>query len=315
VLVQKLRSIQVLRAVAACAVVLHHAYLSSYPDSVYWTKLGAAGVDLFFVISGFIIATIPKRPTFLLDRVWRIYPIWYVAVLPWLLTQNRILPVVVTSLTLWPVYDLFYFPALAVGWSLCFEMLFYVAAAAALRFGAIWPLLAYAACFVLGFATPSPLFDYLGSPMVLEFLMGVLIARLPRTSLGFGFAAAGIAGMLLAPMWVYDGQLAFFSTTAIYRVAFWGIPAALIVYGCLSMEARFKTKLADFPVLLGDASYSIYLFHLMVILPAQQAPLVEFAGGVLLGLLAYWLIERRLIAIRRRGSPRSDRVEQPAPSL
>ena len=308
---EKLRSIQVLRAVAACAVVLHHAYLSSYPETVHWTKLGAAGVDLFFVISGFIMATIPKGPTFLLDRVWRIYPIWYVAVLPWLLLQNRILPVVIASLTLWPVYDLFYFPALAVGWTLCFEMLFYVAVAAAVRFGAIWPLLAYAACFILGFATPSPLFDYVGSPMVLEFLMGVLIARLPRSTFGPGFVLAGIAGILTAPMWVYDGQLAFFPATAIFRVAFWGIPAALIVYGCLSMEARFRTRLADFPVLLGNASYSIYLFHLMVIVPLHQPPLVEFVGGILAGLAAYWFIERRLLALRHRSRPKRREAESP----
>ena len=82
---QKLRSLQVLRAVAACAVVVLHAYGWQRADGTAF-RLGAAGVDLFFVISGFIMATIVKKSagSFLFDRVWRIYPIWLIAMLPWL---------------------------------------------------------------------------------------------------------------------------------------------------------------------------------------------------------------------------------------
>ena len=65
----RLRSVQVLRGIAAMAVVAHHAFSG--------TRIGAAGVDLFFVISGFIMATCgrDRRPLeFLADRAWRIYP-------------------------------------------------------------------------------------------------------------------------------------------------------------------------------------------------------------------------------------------------
>jgi peptidoglycan/LPS O-acetylase OafA/YrhL len=73
--VQKLRSVQALRAIAACAVVVLHAV----PDArapVGGAGYGAAGVDLFFVISGFIMANVSKGRTgseFVRDRLWRIY--------------------------------------------------------------------------------------------------------------------------------------------------------------------------------------------------------------------------------------------------
>src|SRR3569623_1364627 len=85
VAVQKLRSIQVLRAVAACAVVVLHA-VHDIDAPIDRTGFGAAGVDLFFVISGFIIANVAQGRgdgEILRDRLWRIYPLWWVALLPW----------------------------------------------------------------------------------------------------------------------------------------------------------------------------------------------------------------------------------------
>ena len=121
----KLRSIQVLRGVAACAVVLLHAHLSGgTPIGENWARLGAAGVDLFFVISGFIMATIakPSAGRFLFDRFWRIFPLWLVAVTPWLIALRPGPSIIAASLTLWPVYHQFTMPALDVGWTLSFEL-------------------------------------------------------------------------------------------------------------------------------------------------------------------------------------------------
>ena len=81
----KLRSIQILRAFAAFSVVALHSYMSSQSVDASPFRIGAAGVDLFFVISGFIIATIAPSQApgaFLLSRAWRIYPLWFVALLP-----------------------------------------------------------------------------------------------------------------------------------------------------------------------------------------------------------------------------------------
>jgi hypothetical protein len=86
----KLRSVQVLRAVAVMAVVGHHFF--DPLNSASPARLGAAGVDLFFVISGLIMATIASgRPTtarFLADRAWRILPVWLLAAAPWLVIYH-----------------------------------------------------------------------------------------------------------------------------------------------------------------------------------------------------------------------------------
>src|SRR5215471_6743859 len=100
------------------AVVAHHGFEG--------THLGAAGVDLFFVISGFIMATCSagRQPLqFLADRAWRIYPLWLIAVIPWLLMSPQTFLEIVRSITLWPVYGgRLLNPALGVGWTLSFEL-------------------------------------------------------------------------------------------------------------------------------------------------------------------------------------------------
>src|SRR3954447_5293409 len=126
---QKLRSIQVLRAVAACAVVVLHAYPDAHAP-VGNAGYGAAGADLFFVISGFIMANVSQGRTgreFLGDRLWRIYPLWWVAVLPWLFMLPRGPTFIASSITLWPIYGAYYYvPVLKVAWTLSFELLFYL---------------------------------------------------------------------------------------------------------------------------------------------------------------------------------------------
>ena len=90
----RLRSIQVLRGIAAMAVVAHHAFDGP--------RLGAAGVDLFFVISGFIMATCTGARSpgqFLADRAWRIYPLWLIAVAPWIVMNPESFLVIVRSIS------------------------------------------------------------------------------------------------------------------------------------------------------------------------------------------------------------------------
>ena len=171
----KLRSIQVLRAVAACAVVTLHAY--DYVDLDSAARVGAAGVDLFFVISGYIMATVAADNTpgrFLSDRAWRILPLWFIAVSPWLLGQHNSPDTIAASLTLWPVYHgRIILPALGLGWTLAFEFLFYFGFALALASRHLVALTLFAAFFLLGFTTGRALFVYLGNPMALEFLAEV----------------------------------------------------------------------------------------------------------------------------------------------
>ena len=77
------------------------------------------------------------------------------------------------------------------------------------------------------------------------------------------------------------------------RALVWGIPAAITVFACLCLDRRFAGRLWNVPVLLGDASYSIYLFHLTVINMLQLNWIAEIGISIACGLVAYRLVERR----------------------
>jgi exopolysaccharide production protein ExoZ len=292
----KLRSIQVLRAIAACAVVTLHAY--DYIDLDSAARVGAAGVDLFFVISGYIMATVAadKAPgRFLSDRAWRILPLWFIAVTPWLLGQHNSPDTIAASVTLWPVYhDRIILPALGLGWTLAFEFLFYFGFALALASRPLVSSMLFALFFVLGFATGRALFVYLGNPMALEFLAGVVIAGLPRARFGLPIMLCGFVWIALGPL--EAGTWMAVSALAIARVTYWGIGAALVVYGAVSSERLFRGKAWNVPVFLGNASYSIYLFHELAV--SHFAWPLNLAAGVALGVAVYLLVEKRLRSVR-----------------
>lgn len=287
---QNLRSIQVLRGVAACVVVVMHAYASSNDIMDSPLRIGAAGVDLFFVISGFIIASIPKRPSFLFDRVWRVYPVWLVAVTPFFFIRDSGWIEIVSSVTHWPVFHEFILPALPIGWTLSFEVLFYAAVALGLATRPAIPLTIFAACLLGGLLTNAPIFDFLGSPMIFEFLFGVVIARLPRDEwLGAPLIAAALVLLAISPLSVFGAEVATSADAAWVRAIFWGFPCGLVVYGALCLERWFRDGLFT---RLGDASFSIYLWHTVVIGSLATPWPVKLAAGIAGGVLMWWLIER-----------------------
>jgi exopolysaccharide production protein ExoZ len=285
------------------AVVAHHAFAGD-------TRLGAAGVDLFFVISGFIMATCTGGRTareFLADRAWRIYPLWLIAVLPWLFMEPTSPLGIVRSLTLWPVYSHNYVvPALGVGWTLSFELLFYAGFAVALASRASVPLMIFGLCLVLGLTTNNLLLWFVGSPLTFEFLLGVAIARLPtRETFGAAAAAVGLIFFAVVTATYFDQS---FGGGALLRVICWGIPAAMLVYGLRALEPRLSGRVFDLPVLIGNASYSIYLFHQLVF--KQFHGLAGFVLSAAAGIAIYVMVEQPIIKARpkwtrgaRSGSP------------
>lgn len=300
---QKLRSIQVLRAIAACAVVLLHAY----PDPqapIGNAGYGAAGVDLFFVISGFIMANVSVGRTpgqFLTDRLWRIYPLWWVALLPWIFMLPRGGTFVISSLTLWPIYPGGYYPPLLkVGWTLSFEMLFYLGMTLALAKRAALPLGAYALFLMGALLTASPLLHFVGNPMAFEFLMGVIIAKLPRPTAAGLLIPLGLALFAFTSPHVGDVDSVMPTELAFRRVVEWGLPAAMIVWGTLSLESYFNGRAFDVPVAMGDASYSVYLFHPLLAYGFSFAWPLRIAMAVGAGWMMHVLVERRIMAVRRR---------------
>jgi exopolysaccharide production protein ExoZ len=273
----KFWSVQILRFIAAAMVVHFHATFTSY--NLTGEKgflgdtglvIGAAGVDLFFVISGFIITRTAAQLTpgaFLLKRARRILPFYWLAALPWVVTAMAQAPFgwreALASGLLWPATDRMVAPALPVAWTLCFEMLFYGSFAIVIwRRWTIWPLLAfYAGALVMG---RGALMEYLGNPLILEFLFGVGIALLPRVRAAIWALPAGVALLvLLTPYANLQGQDVDYliGNDNWRRVLTFGVPAALVLIGTLQWEAR-EGLLTE----LGDASYAIYLFHVPLLL-------------------------------------------------
>lgn len=283
---QKLRSIQVLRGIAAMAVVVYHA-------TGYRFGVGAAGVDLFFVISGFIMAHVSQGRSsgdFMLDRLWRIVPLYFAALVARLAlfpaewSQCRTL----ASLTLWPSWPNWCFPYVFQGWTLSYELFFY--AMLALCISRQWLMFAILPAIVLWRLTiPADPFVWLGNPMILEFLMGMALARAPRRH-GWITLTAGLVGLAIAPT----------EPTSMMRVIYWGIPAALIFHGTLCFERALKSELAELPVQLGNASYSIYLFQFIFLIPliGQPAVLAICTAGVG-GYAVHRLVEKPLLRSRR----------------
>jgi exopolysaccharide production protein ExoZ len=270
-------SLQVLRFIAALMVVYVHsaqvAFVSTgsigfIPHSL--AVMGRAGVDIFFVLSGVVISITARDMTpsqFAWRRLRRILPIYWVACIgPILIASKTGLDWrgVLATVLLWPATEVMREPYLPVAWTLTFEMLFYLSVVLVLIdqrwFHALLGL--YALAFLL--RPCGPVFQILGNPLVLEFLFGVVIAKLPMwrgavVGIPVGLMALSITGILrIAPA---GGTLEFLTGEEnLQRVFVYGLPSALIVYGTIQIKVR-----EGLWTYLGEMSYSLYLFHPLVV--------------------------------------------------
>lgn len=280
-------AVQSMRAFAAIFVVMFHEIFgytytheqmgAAFPwffNLGHLSLFGACGVHLFFVISGFVMGIQRNEPgrvgavTFLKKRVIRIVPMYWIGtfVMAWILK----IPVA-GNLTTWAKSLLFFpdyggFPILGVGWTLNYEAVFYVAFAVVMiwarrNVGYLFALFAF--FFIAKKSIDWPVLQFFGAGMVAEFLVGVLISRVYQAQI---FQSR-------APLIFILGWLALVSSATWYgpnkvwddfAVIVWGIPAALIILGAVAIESWdfsiFKLKPV---VLIGNASYSIYLIHEM----------------------------------------------------
>jgi peptidoglycan/LPS O-acetylase OafA/YrhL len=285
----KLESIQILRGVAAIFVVISHLCTQmrdNHPAPCLLAccaNLGGIGVDIFFVISGFImVVTTAGRPdglgaslNFLRKRVLRIYPVYWVwttvLLLLWgfkLADQAPSLApsYVVRSYFLWPALNDAgkWMPMINQGWSLSFELYFYLFFAAAIalktrRLTMLFLLVAFGALFALSKIVNLPLsLNYLASsPLIFEFLLGVAAGALYLRMRRGDHVSAAVALISFATV---GFLFALFNATSLPHLLTHGLPALLLVLGVSFLRAR-KTRYLAVPILLGDASYSIYLTH------------------------------------------------------
>jgi exopolysaccharide production protein ExoZ len=307
----RLKSIDVLRGLAASAVVLRHS------DDRF--LFGSIGVDFFFVISGFVMAQLYRDRSasqFLFDRAWRIFPIYWVALLPWFFVRPDItVDGGIASLLLVPNWLGMYGTYLGVAWTLLFELLFYAGVALAIRLGGFFvPILIFAVALVARPYIGQPMIHFVGSPMIFEFLFGVAVACVPLRRLpGLVLMVAGALWLFLYPnSALEDYRVAMSYGPAVSRVLLWGVPAAAIVYGMLTMESAFRGWLVDKLLILGAASYSIYLIHTLVTKNVALWWPAEFVLAVAAGIALWWAVERPILARKPKWFARPNAARLPA---
>lgn len=332
----EVRSIQYLRGLAALGVLVFH--VAERAGGAFGP--GAAGVDVFFVISGFIMWTVTQRETtpsqFLVRRLQRIAPLYWgvtLLVVVVALAAPAAFPAmsptpgqVTRSLLFIPYRDPegLIAPLVIPGWTLNYEMFFYVLFALTLLAPVRlrpWLLTAVLAGLVaarpLG-PTADPLWATYTNPLLLEFAAGVWLGKAwsqgwrPTLLASGAMLVAGVLGFIMVAFSGVDVEPA--------RALLWGVPALLIVAGAIGLERRGMAP--ALPVLhrVGDASYSLYLIHGLAIsatvrglamVGLSSPPMILVCGlvvGVGAGLLVYRLVEqpltRLLMPRKRRLAPR-----------
>ena len=292
--IRMILTVQYLRAIAAIGVVLSHLAFKSAlvgADLFDGAGIGAAGVDVFFVISGFVMAMIHGRTAhgfgpaleFWKKRVIRIVPMyWFVTTAALVLYLFN--PALVNSnsgpTSLWRSYTLI--PTLhhsdvqfliGPGWTLSFELFFYmiftlmflIRGRSTGLLVASGLLTALACGSLSGVATTY----LLTSPLLIEFAFGIAVfawferggGRLPLLPGALCLAAAVAGFAMLDP--VHD---------FVFDVRWWrvGIPAALLVIGALALEPWASARPSRLWRVIGDSSYSLYLTHIFVVGAASR---------------------------------------------
>ena len=309
---------------------------------------GWAGVDVFFVISGFIMvhATGPDydrpggRRRFLAHRVARVVPLYWLMTLAFLgvaLAAPRALGdagaaanpgYLAASFLFWPVAraDGGLLPLYGLGWTLNYEMFFYAVFAAGLGAGrartVAWAGSVFALLVAVGVLVrplPAPL-AFWSDPIVLEFLLGAALGLLHARGVRLG----GVPRLALALAAVAAGAVfAGGAGSGVGRLASAGLPAAMLV--AAAALARPGAVGAPRPlVVLGDASYALYLVHPFALRAVREAvvrlglaPMLGGAGvgalmlaaSVAAAILTWRLVERPLT---RRLRSLLDRAGPPA---
>lgn len=311
---KKIDSIQLLRAVAVILVIYNHSFIISggnnFTDSIqshffhirHWTSIG---LDLFFVVSGVIMTIVTKsylkKPhgwlDFLLKRIVRIVPLyWLLSAFVYVERYAVHHPVthdeLAKTILFFPVFAArnALLPIIGQGWSLTFEIYFYLIIVIALAFKprkVFRPLII--TLVVLGICgyllnSKGTLVRFLLTPILLEFAFGVAVGigyqyfmafyskaniktvkilSVSATVIGLGLMLASLlydSGRISTPAYVLID-----ATVAMSRSLIWGLPCAIFVFGLMFMEQAFKLTMPAILIKIGDASYSGYLVHLLVI--------------------------------------------------
>lgn len=312
-------NLQLLRAFAAFLVLFVHMDLFARPLGIAkrWLEFGNAGVDLFFVLSGFLMVHTACRRTptaggFATNRILRVVPLYWVCTLgvfliatlrPELLGATRAnWSELFKSLAFVPFVKSngLTMPVLFVGWTLNYEMAFYAVFAvflwvtgANVRRTAVLSMGALAAIVVLGgwFRPALVELRFFTNSIVLEFALGMGAAL----ALGQDRAIArrvALPLLAVALVWLLYGAT---QRLGLPRAVVSGIPAVAVLLCAVSLERAGVSIRSGMVRLLGDASYALYLTHAFVLqgigkmLPANVATTTVLVAIVIAFVLAQGL--------------------------
>ena len=350
---QHLLSIQALRALAAIMVVFHHAQNDAgrtaadlgAPFERFFALPWAAGVALFFVVSGFVMvfssekmfATPGGAGQFMSRRIARIVPLYWLATAIFVIAALRgaaagkalppSLGEILSSFAFlpWPRgIDGAPRPIHSLGWTLEYEMFFYLVFACFLwlpRTRAVAGVAALLGAIVLAHVAFEPqnvALAYWSDPIVLEFALGMGIALAHRSGLRLSEIAAlalalpALVVLAADPMHSASEGFDALDPNGFLRLFSWGAPMAAIFAAIVLRKQSAKvTPAMRFAAAVGDASYALYLFHPLAIITLRKLwlaghlerfgfwPLVIVAtlASIALALAIYRWIEKPLTAV------------------
>lgn len=303
---KKINSIQVLRGFAAIGVVLYHMLVieKKYAGGDHFLpdlfRIGQSGVDLFFVISGFIMVTIIRREgreknpmDFLIHRFSRIYPnywfYFFITFAVWLLQPTLVNASqgghfnFFRSFFLIPSTTL---PLVLIAWSLIYEVYFYLVFSLLVGLHQrkmLISLLAWLLFLVivnLVFANPSspilstpasPVLSLILSPYSIEFIAGALAAMLmtspfiknlpPVVFIALTLLIPAALPFLFTHFYSPGGAAGnLFRQTVVFGAAY-----SMLLLSVVSLEQRSMLRFPSFLIRIGDISYTLYLSHLLIL--------------------------------------------------
>lgn len=293
----RIRSIQILRGLAALLVVIAHICEHREVEIAHWELVtGRFGVDIFFVISGFIILSItpdgPFRPaSFVLRRILRVVPLYWLCTLlvfaltllaPSLFKNTAVDPAyLIGSLTFVPMPTPLdpadWRPLLKLGWTLQYEMFFYLVVAflfwCASRLARAQVVTVLLGGLVLASLSVDPCssrFASYANSSLMSFIVGIWLAVArdaglfgttgtgrPRLLAGTTILAVAVTTLLYTqPMAVVVGLVDHLPLT---------LAAGLVVATGLFAEPWLRGRRLGVPLAVGDWSYSLYLTHMFVV--------------------------------------------------
>ena len=293
---KNLQLIQLLRGIASLLVVLLHCTANS-SEVLHqfflgnFFSFGGAGVDIFFVLSGFIITytnfKFIGKPDyfsfFIKRRMVRIYPTYWIIISLFLLLQV-VFPLfyrthfsfdiknILSTFLLLPGHVM----VNGVSWTLSYEIFFYFLFSLSFFIPAkkwsFYLAMLYAVILILlsvsgyNFEHGNGWLSLITYPMNVEFFMGVLAAVLiPKISHKIAVPLIITGSIIFLMSALLSNANYILVNNTFNRVIVFGIPSFLIITGVVKYESGNKIKVYAILLLLGEASYSLYLIHLPVV--------------------------------------------------